>query len=790
MTLACEKVKAGKSDLQRLRVAIRGAVQGVGFRPFVFRLASELDLKGWVNNSPQGVYIEVEGPHEALESFLLRIDPEKPPRSSIQSLESSFLNPVGFDSFEIRQSDDSGEKTVFVLPDIATCPDCLQEVFNPSNRRYRYPFTNCTNCGPRFTIIENLPYDRPATSMKRFAMCTKCDREYHDPLDRRFHAQPNSCPECGPQIALWDGTGRVMDERDEALSATVSALRKGLIVAVKGLGGFHLMVDAGNDEAVGELRRRKHREEKPFALLYPSIGSVERDCEVSSFERRLLLSPEAPIVLLKRKPGSSISEAIAPGNPSLGVMLPCMPLHHILMSELGFPVVATSGNISDEPICIDEVEALDRLKGIADLFLVHDRPIVRHVDDSIARVMAGREMVLRRARGYAPLPLHLKPVNGHPVLLATGAHLKNNIALVTGQEVFISQHIGDLETPLAFEAFQHVIESFEDLYDAQPKQVACDLHPDYLSTRFARGNFSDVRPVQHHFAHVMGCLAENEVEGCALGVAWDGTGYGPDGTIWGGEFLRVDGDDFDRVAHFRTFSLPGGDAAVREPRRIALGMLYEIFGDETITMADLQPVAAFTSREVEIMMQMLEKSLNAPVTSSAGRIFDAAASIIGLHQCVRFEGQAAMALEFAIGDCVTDQFYPVELVENGLLVIDWEAMIKGLIKDTRSEIPRELIAAKFHNTMVEAIVRVALHIGLETVALSGGCFQNKYLTERAIQRLRESGFTPYWHQRVPPNDGGIAFGQAVAASRSFQSSDPVSSRFSTLRFQQQSSSLE
>ncbi|QQS49632.1 MAG: carbamoyltransferase HypF [Acidobacteriota bacterium] len=752
---------------QRLRVAIRGAVQGVGFRPFVYRLATELGLPGWVNNSSQGVLIEVEGQREALESFLLRIEPERPPRASIQSLESSFLNPVGYNSFEIVDSDESGEKTVFVLPDIATCTDCLREIFTPSDRRYHYPFTNCTNCGPRFTIIEALPYDRSSTSMKRFRMCPACEREYRDPLDRRFHAQPNACPECGPQLALWDSVGKVMAVRDEALQAAADAIRGGQIVAVKGLGGFHLMTDAGNDDAIYALRERKRREEKPFALMYPSIGCIERDCEVSSLERRLLLSPEAPIVLLKQRSGNTISRGIAPGNPNLGVMLPCTPLHHLLMAELGFPVIATSGNLSDEPICTDENEALDRLAGIADLFLVHDRPIVRHVDDSIVRVMAGREMVLRRARGYAPMPVHLKATKDHKVVLAVGAHLKNSIALVAGQEAFISQHIGDLETPQACDAFQRVIESFETLYEAKPDQVVCDLHPDYFSTRFARKNFTDVVPVQHHLAHVLGCLAENEVEGPALGIGWDGTGYGLDGTIWGGEFLRVDGDSFDRVAHFRTFPLPGGDAAVREPRRIALGLLYEIFGDDLHDARDLATLEAFTSSELDLLRQMVEKRINSPLTSSAGRLFDAAASIAGLRQRSRFEGQAAMDLEFAIGNHLTDQDYPIDLKEaDHGLILDWEPLIKGLIADARSGIPAETMAAKFHNSMVEAVVGVASRAGLETIALSGGCFQNKYLTERAIRRLLEEGFSPYWHQRIPPNDGGIAFGQAAGARTS------------------------
>src|ERR1017187_7887277 len=553
----------------RVKLALRGAVQGVGFRPFVHRLATELSVTGWVNNSPQGVFIEAESPRPALEQFLRRLETEKPPRSFIQSLETTWLDAVGFKKFGIRASETSGDKTALVLPDIATCPDCLREIFDPKNRRYHYPFTNCTNCGPRFSIIESLPYDRANISMKSFTMCPLCQAEYDDPRDRRFHAQPNACP-----------------TNHAALLAAAEAIRRGQIVAVKGVGGFHLLVDARNEKIVRLLRERKHREEKPFALMFPSLESINKICDVLPLEERLLGSPEAPIVLLRRNHasrithyGNAIAVSVAPNNPNLGVMLPSNPLHHLLMAELEFPVVATSGNLSDEPICTDELEALARLRGIADFFLVHNRPIVRHVDDSIARVMLEREMILRRARGYAPLPVYfsaaanvkrLKSKNGiqsEPshvggciTVLAVGAHLKNSVALAVGENVFISQHIGDLETEQANAAFGRVISDFEKLYNAEPEIVAADLHPDYLSTKFAlecRAPFRQesrntknqqaetvlgvpqIIQVQHHVAHVLSCLAENEVELPALGVAWDGTGYGTDGTIWGGEFFLV-----------------------------------------------------------------------------------------------------------------------------------------------------------------------------------------------------------------------------------------------------------
>ncbi|MDH3529340.1 MAG: carbamoyltransferase HypF, partial [Acidobacteriota bacterium] len=622
---------------QRLCATVRGAVQGVGFRPFVFRLAKDLDLTGWINNSPSGVFIEVEGPPTKLRSFLLRLESEKPPRSHIQSLESSFLDAAGYNTFEIRPSNRNGEKTAVVLPDIATCKDCLRDVFDPLDRRFLYPFTNCTNCGPRFSIIEALPYDRRHTTMKTFEMCTECLSEYEDPLNRRFHAQPNACPVCGPQLELLDQSGRTLFRRHEALEQTADLVRLGRIVAVKGLGGFHLVADAGNGNAVKTLRLRKHREEKPLALMFPDLASAQEVCEVSAVERRLLTSPETPIVLLKKtKGGNEISGYIAPGNPYLGVMLPYTPLHHMLMGELGFPIVATSGNLSDEPICTDNDEALTRLRDIADFFLVHDRPIVRHVDDSIVREMAGREMVLRRARGFAPLPVQISVET--PPVLATGAHLKNAIATSSDRQVFVSQHIGDLETVQAFDAFRDVIASFERLYEVRPEVVAHDAHPDYLSTRFAvESGFRHVA-VQHHYAHVLSCMAENELEPPVLGIAWDGTGFGTDGTIWGGEFLRVGETDFERFAHFRAFGLPGGDKAVREPRRTALGLLFEVFGEDVFEMSDLETVRTFDEREIPVMRKMLRNKLNAPVTSSAGRLFDAVASIIGVRQRVGFEG--------------------------------------------------------------------------------------------------------------------------------------------------------
>lgn len=756
----------------RLRVTIRGAVQGVGFRPFVYRLATELGLTGWVNNSPQGVGVEVEGPRAGAEEFLLRLELEKPPHSSIQSLESTWLDAAGHCGFEIRASNETGAKTALVLPDIATCADCRRDIFDPTNRRCRYPFTNCTHCGPRFSLIEALPYDRANTAMKSFTMCAQCQAEYDDPRDRRFHAQPNACPACGPHLEFWDADGRRLESHDDALRAAADAIRQGVIVAVKALGGFHLIVAAQDERAVRRLRERKQREGKPFALMFPSLESVREPCEVSALEARLLRSPEAPIVLLRRRRESEssnlksqISAAVAPGNPCLGVMLPYTPLHHLLLAEVGFPVVATSGNRSDEPICTDEREALERLASVADSFLVHNRPIVRHLDDSIVRVVAGRELVLRRARGFAPLPVAVKAEL--PATLAVGAHLKNTVALAVGRQVFISQHIGDLETAPALAAFRRVVADLPQLYEARPEIIAADAHPDYLSTQFAKqrvAQLPDARfvRVQHHYAHVLSCMAENELEPPVLGVCWDGTGYGLDGTIWGGEFLRVTPDGFERVAHLRPFRLPGGEQAMREPRRAALGLLYEFLGEEAFTLARLPTPGAFSETELRTLRQMLARGVNAPLTSSVGRLFDAVASLLGLRQVAGFEGQAAMEVEFAADTSVTDDAYELSLSDG---VWDWTPLMHDLLRDIDQQIPTATIAAKFHHALVEGIVAVARAVGEECVALTGGCFQNKRLTERAVKRLAEEGFRPYWHQRVPPNDGGIALGQVLAAAR-------------------------
>lgn len=760
-----------KSKNQRAQIRIRGAVQGVGFRPFVYRLATEMGLAGWVNNSAQGVVVEVEGPPEILDRFAGRIRSERPPLASIQGLEVHRLDPVGFSAFEVRPSEAGGDATALLLPDIATCDDCFREIFDPSNRRFRYPFTNCTNCGPRFSIIESLPYDRPRTTMRLFEMCPGCRGEYEDPGDRRFHAQPNACPQCGPRLSLWSLSGESLAERDEALARAVAVVRSGRILGIKGLGGFHLIVNAQDDGAVRRLRERKHREEKPFAVMFADLEAVTRVAELSEIERRLLTAPEAPIVLVRRRDAQVdlVAPSVAPRNPYLGAMLPYTPLHHLFMARAGIPVVATSGNLTDEPICTDEREALRRLGEIADLLLVHDRPIVRPVEDSVVRVVNGRELVVRRSRGYAPFPFPVETTA--PPVLAVGGQLKNAIAVTAGSNIFVSQYIGDLESRQANHLFREVIESFKGFYHVKPEVVACDLHPDYPSTQYAAASGVSVFPVQHHHAHVVSCMAENQLTGTVLGVAWDGTGYGPDGTIWGGEFLVASRGTYRRVARLRPFRLPGSGAAVKEPRRSAMGLLYEILGEDLFHRNELAPIRAFSPEDRTTLRKMLTRKINAPQTSSAGRLFDGVASLLKLRQKTSFEGQAAMELEFSADTDSTDGAYPISLpsdpkneAKNGDgFLIDWEGIIRGVIFDLTSGRSAGFVARKFHNSLADAIVAVARRVGQARVVLSGGCFQNRLLAESAIRKLEPAGFSVYWHQRIPPNDGGIALGQTVVA---------------------------
>lgn len=643
---------ASESATQRLRITLHGAVQGVGFRPFVYRLATEMALSGWVLNSSSGLVVEVEGPPDQLTTFEQRLERERPKASVVTVHESAWIPTEGSTCFEIHASDAGQGKSVNVLPDLATCEDCRNELLDPANRRFEYPFTNCTNCGPRYTIVVDIPYDRPNTTMKDFALCPQCREEYENPANRRFHAQPNACPVCGPKL---DGT----------ISETAKALLRGEIVALKGIGGFQLLVDARQPAAVARLRQRKHREEKPFALMMPSLAMAREYCEISPAEVELLESQAAPIVLLQPKPGAGIAPNVAHCSPYLGVMLPYSPLHHLLMEQCPFPLIATSGNRSDEPIAIANDEAMTRLKDVADHFLVHNRPIVRACDDSVARLTRGRGAILRRARGYAPLGVRV--ARELPPVLAVGGHLKNTVAIAVGRDVFLSQHIGDLKILEARQAFEGAIADLCRLYSFKPEAVVCDLHPDYASTHWAERSGLPVIRVQHHQAHIAACAAENSVEGPYLGVSWDGTGYGLDGAIWGGEFLRVEGNRYERVAHLRPFGLPGGDAAVREGWRSAASLLFEVekTGIPGLEIPGLatpaRPAPSVRKNDNEVphvslplrdvgaqlstVQSMLERGINVVPTTSVGRLFDAVASIAGLAHQNRFEGEAAMLLE-------------------------------------------------------------------------------------------------------------------------------------------------
>ena len=777
--------------IEKLRLEIGGAVQGVGFRPFVFRLAHDLDLDGWVINDGRGVFIEVEGERNTLEEFRSRVEAERPPRSVIMKVTCEWGVAEGFSGFAIRASDEEGRPTVVVLPEVATCDDCMAEVLDPADRRHRYPFTNCTNCGPRFSIIRQLPYDRPNTTMHHFRMCESCQEEYDQPLDRRFHAQPNACPECGPAIELWNGQGSCLAAGEAALDACVQALKRGQVVALKGLGGFLLLVDAADDQAIGQLRRRKRRYEKPLALMVADLATASTVCRVPARARELLTSPEAPIVLLERNPGASVSESVAPGTSRLGVMLPYSPLHHLVLQGFAAPLVATSGNVSDEPMCIENFDALHRLSGIADLFLVHDRPIERHVDDSVVQLIGDEVQPLRRARGYAPLPIQIG--RELPTILAVGGHLKNVVALSVEDKVFLSQHIGDMETPEARAAFERVIGDFVELYEAEPACIARDLHPEYPSSKWVESQVAAESPggqttiaalaglptveVQHHHAHLASVLAEHRIDEPALGVVWDGTGYGLDGTIWGGEFLVGDTRSFDRLAALRSFRLPGGDAAVRQPKRVALALLWELEGREGIEGDRLEPFLRLSVAERRPLIQMLESGFRAPETTSAGRLFDAVASLLDLRHEVAFEGQAAMQLELAADHGCRDA-YPLPIEKTGSsdkgraaqpqFLLDWGLLVEAVLEDSRRGRGVGMIAARFHNALAEGIVKVAREAGQERVALTGGCFQNGLLSIRAAERLTAAGFEVLQHRQVPANDGGLSLGQITIAAAQLQ----------------------
>lgn len=736
----------------RFHLEVSGAVQGVGFRPFVFRLAETLRLAGQVQNTQRGAAVEIEGPPDVLNEFT-RCLREAPPPIRVQRILQRAMSPLGENRFVIagsRQQAMAG--TMPSVPvDTTMCGGCGHDLFDPTNRRYRYPFTACAECGPRFSVMEGVPYDRERTTLRGFPLCSVCQAEYANPHDRRFHAQAMCCPDCGPQVELWTAHGRTIALKDAAMRLAAEAVQDGKILALKGVGGFHLVADARNTEVVAELRRRKNREEKPFAVMAAESaiwGSVSEE------ERQLLHSPEGPIVLLRHSPGSMIAPNVAPGNPSLGVFLPTTPLHALLLSDLKFPVVATSGNRTDEPICIDEYEAVKRLAGIADFFLVHDRPIVRPVEDSVARVIEGETILLRRARGYAPATLNFR--EGGLTVLALGGHMKNSVALAQNESVVVGSHGGDLDTPTAVDAFYRGTEDLPRFHGARPDVLAVDCHPDYASTRYAQTRPEPVRYVQHHHAHFSACLAEHELDGPALGIVWDGAGWGPDGTVWGGEFLRGGRKSVQRFSYFRPFPLPGGDVAARDPRRSALGILYELKGSKAFDEAIVK--SWFSGKERDLLARSLERKGGSVKTSSVGRLFDGVSALLGVRTLSTFEGQAAMDLEFAAED--DHGSYPF-LLQGHPLVVDWGPVLDALLEDHRKGISVGRLSCRFHRAMVDILLAVALRAGEKRVVLSGGCFQNVRLLLGACRCLSSMGFHVLTSRRVPTNDGGLAVGQAA-----------------------------
>jgi hydrogenase maturation protein HypF len=745
-------------DEIRACVHIEGIVQGVGFRPFVYSLARAHDLSGWVLNNEQGVTLEVEGERQNVEQFLSGLS--CPPRLAIiEKTEVLYHTPVGYRGFEIRKSVPGSERLTLISPDIATCPECLEELLDPGDRRFRYPFTNCTNCGPRFTIIEDIPYDRTFTTMDEFEMCPQCSREYHDPTDRRFHAQPNACPTCGPGLRLLSSTGEKLSSADP-LADTVSLLEKGAIVAIKGLGGFHLGCDAANEKAVSRLRGRKYREDKPFAVMCRNIEVAAKCCRLTPLGQRLLEGKERPIVVLPKKEQNPIAPSVAPHQRTLGLMLPYSPLHYLLFTDELEALVMTSGNVSDEPIVFHTEEAITRLAGIAEYFLTHNRKIRTRCDDSVIQPSNGTFTFFRRSRGYAPAPVKL-PKEGRSVL-ACGAEIKNTFCLTRGDNAFVSHHIGDMENAETLESFEQGIELFTRLFQITPELVVYDLHPDYLATRYAKRLHLPAVGLQHHAAHALSCMAEHGRTGPTLAVVMDGTGYGDDGTVWGGEFLEVDVHAYRRRGHLRYIPLPGGDKAVKEPWRMAAAYLARIYGDlESLSIPFTQRLDHERWSQLEAAM---EAEINSPPCSSAGRLFDAVSAILGVRGLVNYEGQAAVELE-QIADGDERGAYPFGInTQEGRYILDPDPAIIAMVEELQGKVPLSRISSRFHMTVARMILEVLTRLrgdtGINEVVLSGGVFQNALLTSRTVSLLEERGFVVLTHHEVPPNDGGISLGQA------------------------------
>ncbi len=754
-----------------VQIVVQGIVQGVGFRPFIYSLAIRESLKGKVLNTPEGVLIDAEGDQKSIERLLGAIEANPPTLSRIESISCKALPDLAhYQDFRIVESNDDGDKFVPISPDVATCTDCLKELLDPQNRRFRYPFINCTNCGPRFTIIEDIPYDRNRTTMRDFEMCEDCRGEYENPLDRRFHAEPTACPTCGPRLFLTDESGaEVALDRvpaEDNVECARQLLLSGKIIAIKGIGGFHLTCDALNLDSVERLRRRKYREDKPFALMANSVEIVGEYCFVSEEEKNLLTSERRPIVLLEKKTGAAVPEVVAPRMKTLGFMLPYAPLHHLLLEDLGRPLVFTSGNISDEPICYEDEDARKRLSGITDYFLLHDRRIHMRADDSVTRAFEGREMLLRRSRGYAPAPVRTSSKFERQIL-ACGAELKNTFCLTRDNYAFISHHIGDLENLETLRSFEQGIEHFKRLFHLSPNAVAYDLHPEYLSTKYAHA--LDERlirvGVQHHHAHVASCMADNLLEGEVIGVAMDGLGFGADARMWGGEFFVADFGDAERIAHLDYIPMPGGVQAIREPWRIAAVYLERALGENFMDSA-LPFVQGMDARKWATLRSMVATGTNSPQTSSMGRLFDAVSSLLSLRHVVNYEGQAAIELE-TIADPGCAQRYEFEVGGNGS-IIKADSVIGKVVEDILAGMPPQIVSAKFHHGVAHLIAAMARRIKderhLDRVVLSGGVFQNMFLLGRACRILKSEGFKVFTHNRVPTNDGGISLGQAVVAN--------------------------
>ncbi len=756
--------------MKRAEIAITGIVQGIGFRPFIYNLAKKHSISGWVLNNEKGVFIDAESEDGNLHQFIQDIPTLAPPLARIESIQVKHLEPLGYTTFEIRKSEETQEKFVLISPDVATCDQCLSELFSLENFRYQYPFINCTLCGPRFTIIKDIPYDRHKTTMASFIMCPVCQKEYEGPSDRRFHAQPNACAACGPSLRLEDKNGKEIS--GDPIDETLNLLAMGRIVAIKGIGGFHLAGDAKNQDAVSSLRSRKFREDKPFAVMCQNIDEVKEHCEINEEEEKLLLSVERPIVILKRRQGSTIAHAVAPYQDTLGVMLPYSPLHHLLLNGRLRTLVMTSGNVSDEPISYKNEEAFNCLSNIADYFLFHNREIHMRCDDSVTRIIEKKLYILRRSRGYVPFPIKLSfPLE---MILACGGELKNTFCLTRGQYAFMSHHIGDLENLETLTSFEEGITHFKNLFFIEPKAVVYDLHPDYLSTQYAL-SIPDILKVgvQHHHAHIVSAMAENGIEGDVIGVSLDGTGFGLDGTIWGGEFIKSNLKDFERLAHLKKVPMPGGSMAIKEPWRMAMVYISEAFGDEAIDLG-IDLIKRIDLQKWDILKRAIEKKVNAPLTSSMGRLFDAISSLLSIRDEVHYEGQAAIELEMIADRGVkvvatrNREEYPFRIHKNeNPMVIDPAEMIRGIIRDLTDGTPSSKISGKFHRTIAGLIVETCEIIRskekLNRVVLSGGVFQNIFLLSLVTEGLERSGFDVYTHHLVPPNDGGISLGQAVIA---------------------------